>query len=57
MFAIVFGIINAVSFYGAVILKRNFFRQAGELFAASVGVGIIAFSIGLLFRFLFGVAV
>ena len=57
MFGIAFLIINAMSLFGAVLLERNFLRQAGELFAASIGVGTVAFIIGMLFRLFSGVAV
>ena len=50
MFGAVFLIINALSFYGAILLERSFFRQAAELLIASVGVGMVAFIIGSLFR-------
>lgn len=54
MFAVVFVIINAMSFYSAILLQRKFIRQAGELFMASIGVGAVAFVIGSLFRFFTG---
>ncbi|MBI3075084.1 MAG: VIT1/CCC1 transporter family protein [Parcubacteria group bacterium] len=57
MFGVAFLIINAMSLFGAVLLERNFLRQAGELFIASIGVGAVAFIIGILFRFFSGVAV
>ncbi len=55
MFGVAFFIINAMSLFGAVLLERNFLRQAGELFAASIGVGTAAFIIGMLFRLFSGV--
>src|SRR3989344_5399772 len=55
MFCAVFLIVNGMSLYGAVILERNFFRQAGELFIASIGVGVVAFIVGTLFRLFSGV--
>lgn len=57
MFGIAFVIINALSLYGAVLLERNFVRQAGELFVASIGVGAVAFAIGMLFRLFSGIFV
>ena len=57
MFGAVFLIVNGMSLHGAVILERNFFRQAGELFIASIGVGTVAFIVGTLFRLFSGVAV
>lgn len=57
MFGIAFFIINAMSLFGAVLLERSFLRQAGELFAASIGVGAIAFAIGMAFRLFSGVLI
>lgn len=57
MFGVVFCIINALSLYGAVLLERNFLRQVGELLVASMGVGAVAFTIGMLFRLSAGVLI
>lgn len=57
MFGVAFFIINAMSLFGAVLLERSFFRQAGELFAASIGVGAVAFAIGMAFRLFSGVLI
>ncbi len=57
MFGVVFCIINALSLYSAVLLERSFARQAGELFIASIGVGAVAFAIGMVFRVFSGVLV
>ena len=50
LFAVVFVVINALSFYSAILFQRKFIRQAGELFIASIGVGAVALVIGSLFR-------
>ena len=55
MFLIVFAIILCVSFYTAVLFDRRFRSQAGEMLMFSVGVALIAFLMGTLFRELTGI--
>lgn len=55
MFVIVFAIILCVSFYTAVLFDRRFRSQAGEMLMFSVGVALVAFLIGSLFRGLTGI--
>ncbi|MEY4731808.1 MAG: hypothetical protein RL681_754 [Candidatus Parcubacteria bacterium] len=55
MFCVVFTIIMCVSFYTAVLFSRRFRSQAGEMLIFSIGVAIIAFLIGTLFRIITGI--
>jgi VIT1/CCC1 family predicted Fe2+/Mn2+ transporter len=53
----VFLIILGVSFYTAVIFDRHFVSQAREMLLFSVGVALVAFLIGSLFRTMTGIEV
>lgn len=57
MFTIVALILAAVSYYTSVIFERSFKRQFLEMMVFSVGVALIAFAIGSLFRLFTGINV
>ncbi len=48
-------IILSISYYTSVLFDRSFARQAGEIALFSIGVALIAFLIGSLFRNLTGI--
>ena len=52
---IVMVILAAVSSFSSVILERSFLEQIARMFVFSVGVAIVAFAIGSLFKYLTGV--
>jgi VIT1/CCC1 family predicted Fe2+/Mn2+ transporter len=57
MAATVFVIIASISYYSSVIFERDFKRQFGKMLLFSVGVSIISFALGSLFRAVSGVNV
>lgn len=51
---LVFLIIGGASYYTSILFEKYFLRQISEMAALSIGVAIIAFVIGLIFRLVFG---
>jgi len=50
----IFLIIGAASYYTSVLFNRKFLRQISEMAILSIGVAILTFAIGLIFRLAFG---
>lgn len=46
LFVIIFVLVAGVSFYSAVVMKRKYLAQFGEILALSLGVAVVAFVIG-----------
>lgn len=57
MFVIIFAILASVSLYTSTLFDRKFMKQFGELVVFSMGVALISYLIGYLFRTLTGVEV
>lgn len=57
MLALALTVIFVVSLYGSIIFERNFSREFARMALMSLGVAAVTFSIGLILRKLFGVAV
>lgn len=57
MAAIVLVIIASISYYSSVIFERDFKQQFGKMLLFSVGVSIIAFLLGSIFRSISGISV
>lgn len=55
MFAVVLLIITSISYYSSVLLERDFKQQFGKMLLFSVGVSIVSFALGSLFRSLTGI--
>lgn len=55
MFVIIFVILASVSLYTSTLFDRKFMKQFGELVVFSMGVALISYLIGYLFRNLTGV--
>lgn len=48
LFVIILILVACVSFYSAVVMKRKYLAQFGEILALSLGVALVAFAIGRL---------
>lgn len=53
---LVFLIIGGASYYTAVLFKKKFMRQISEMAVLSIGVAVLTFVIGLIFRSIFGLS-